>query len=71
MHAAGAVEPAAAGAGPRSTTRSEIAGVVTTDGAGEATGTGRSMTRVQAVTAAADARIRAIAAFMGFFLLKR
>ena len=42
MHAAGAVEPAAA-AGPRSTTRSEIAGVVTTEGAD---GTGRSMTRV-------------------------
>src|SRR4051812_16724401 len=65
MQAAGALEPAAAaGAGPRSTTRSEIAGVVTTDGPGCATGT-RSMTRVlHALSVAADAMIAAIVAFM-------
>jgi hypothetical protein len=64
VHAAGAVAPTAAGAGPRSTTRSEIAGVVTTEGAD---GTGRSMTRVvQAVSAAPEATSNAIVPFMSF-----
>src|SRR3954462_2444075 len=67
MRAAGALEPAAAaGAGARSTTRSEIAGVVTTDGPGCATGT-RSTTRVvHAPSVAADAMIAAIVAFMRY-----
>jgi hypothetical protein len=65
VHAAGAVEPAAAaGAGPRSTTRSEIAGVVTTEGPD---GTGLSMTRVvQAVSAAPETTNNAIVALIGF-----
>src|SRR5438874_12558882 len=63
MHAAGAVEPVAAGAGPRSTTRSEIAGVVTTDGPAD-TGTGRSITRVVQAPSAADAMITARIAFI-------
>jgi hypothetical protein len=63
MQAAGAVEPAA-GAGVRSTTRSEIAGVVTTDGA--ALGTGLSMTRVVQPTAALAAIKTAMVALMAF-----
>src|SRR3954463_15978498 len=50
----------------RSTTRSEIAGVVTTEGP-VAVGTGRSMTRVQALVASA-ALSSAMGAFMGFLL---
>src|SRR5205085_8932160 len=60
---AGAFEPAAAAAGPRSTTRSEMAGVVTTDGPAD-TGTGRSITRVVQAPSAADATITARVAFI-------
>jgi hypothetical protein len=41
-----------------------MAGVVTTDGAGDATGTGRSMTRVVQAASAADATITARVAFI-------
>jgi hypothetical protein len=63
-------EPVGAAVAPladeRSTTRSEMAGVVTTDGE-VAVGTGRSMTRVQAVAASA-ALTSAMVAFMSVLL---
>jgi len=69
VQAAGAVDPAAAGAGVVTICRSTIAGVLTTAGWAD-TGAGRSMMRVHPTSAALDARTNASVAFM-LFLLKK
>src|SRR5258706_7292495 len=69
VQAAGAVEPAAAGAGA-CVVLSTIAGVLTTDGA-DGAGEGRSMMRVQATSAVLETRTRAMVAFMVDILLKQ